>query len=62
MQLEILDPDPQLDLSSFDSAARSVFLGEGLACNLVNIIFKSRDSLRQLKQEYFLHLSLQGNF
>jgi len=53
MQIEIIDPDPQVDISLFRTSIEQVFLGEQKQGNVVNVIFMKRDELRSLKKEYF---------
>ncbi|MCF7807432.1 MAG: rRNA maturation RNase YbeY [Candidatus Marinimicrobia bacterium] len=53
MQIEIIEPDPEADISLFNTISERVFLEEKKPVHFLNIIFMGRDALRSMKQEYF---------
>ncbi len=53
MQIEIIDPDPQADISLFEQIVIDVFTREHKAAEYVNVVFMEHDALRALKNEYF---------
>lgn len=53
MNIEIIDPDPDIDISVFKSLIISVFKGEDKPASFINVIFMGKDQLRELKHQYF---------
>jgi len=53
MQIEVIDPDPDIDTRLFTSSIDRVFLGEQKQGEYVNVIFMKRDELRAMKRKYF---------
>ena len=53
MQIEIIDPDPQADISLFKDCIQQVLAGEQKTAEYVNVVFMGRDELRRLKKKYF---------
>lgn len=52
MKIEIIDPDPGIDVSRISTTAETVFNGENQHVDYLNVIFLDRESLRSLKKEY----------
>lgn len=53
MQVEIIDPNSQVNTSLFKGIIGHVFSGEQKLVEYINVIFMGRDELRTLKNEYF---------
>jgi len=53
MQIEVIDPDPNIETSLFERSIEQVIHGEQKQGDFVNVIFMKRDGLRALKKEYF---------
>jgi rRNA maturation RNase YbeY len=53
MQIEIIDPVPQADISLIKSSIELVFKGEHKIAEFVNVIFLQQTELRLLKKKYF---------
>lgn len=53
MKVEVFDPDPGIDITSFEPILNRVISGEALSASFINVIFLPRDDLRVMKQEYF---------
>ncbi len=53
MQIEIIDPDPEVDIDLMKKSVELVIGGEDKTSDYINVIFLGRKSLRKLKKEYF---------
>lgn len=53
MNIDIIDPDPEADISRFDQTVKTVFDGEQMQVSFINVIFLPKDDLRKMKHQYF---------
>ena len=53
MNIDIIDPDPDIDVSLFHQVVRSVLKHEQISASFINVVFISNAALRKLKRQYF---------
>lgn len=53
MNLEIIDPDPELEISDFAEMTAAVFQGESQSVSSLSLIFIGHEELRSMKRQYF---------
>lgn len=53
MNIDIIDPDPEADISRFEQTVKMVFDSEQMQVSFINIIFLSKDDLRKMKHQFF---------
>ncbi len=53
MQIEIIDPDPQVNTELFKDIIEHIFTSEHITSEFVNVVFVEQEKLRSLKKQYF---------